>query len=707
MDQQYVSRTVPQQTDETLLDAIGNQHSTETALADLVDNSIEHGASEITIQFITSKKYLARIRVQDDGQGMSPEILEEAMNMRKKSYTEDSLSYFGIGMKMAAVSQAAILRVFSRNESRQISGAQLRRPDAGGANFTEILTDTFAQAQYEAFSREKPGSGTVVELSKLDDVSVSKKDSDRAKWLNALTLRISQHFGLVFHRFLENGSVKIFLEQWVEENEEVGGRIAVYPINPFGFVSPRAGYPANFATRTARRTRLELSCHLVPPNSESDNVKIHGKPLENWGGFYVYRNNRLLQAGGWQELVPSQKDLQLARIKLELTPDLLEDGFRLSAEKVGVKFNDEVRKLIPLAKSRQLEKTVEEFLAEAVEIRKTANKRSQVRQPMTPIIGDENLKIADAIRDLIGFKPHTDPLEIVSLPLNLDQVFELEVERKLLRINSDLFEEGGPLDSEPAYEFFKATLYFLLEGHFTRSKINAATQAKIEQMHRILAVSLGIQELHQELEPSLVIPTPIVLAGTSMPSPPTPKPQKAAAEAPEEIFRPVWSTSTKPSIQREQTLATSETASEKRNQGPSQPTDPAERGSLPLQMNDPDVASMCLQALKDYKRTTDVTSVAESLDRTTDETIALLVPTLIGFSGNLNNTEEAYLADEPFNASEREKVVSRFKDGADLSRLSQETGRTIMQVARVLLDSPKTQLRPSSEVLKQLRDSAR
>lgn len=712
MQEEFISRTVPHKTDETLLEAIGNQHSVESALADLIDNSIEHGASEVAIQLITSDKHLVRIRVQDDGEGMSPDVLEEAMNLRKKKYAKESLSYFGTGMKMASMSQAGVLRVLTKNEERQVSGAQLRKKSAGGSNVTEILREDFALAQYEAFSRERPGSGTVIELLQLEDVSVARKESDRVKWLNGLSTKISLHLGLVFHRFLESGQVRLFIEQWVEQTEEVGGRKVVLPIDPFSFSSPRNGYPANFALRTRGKNRVELKCYIVPPNSESDSVKIHGKSVDNWSGFFVYRHNRLLQAGGWQELVTNPKEYQLARIKLEITDELLNDGFRISSEKVGVKFGDEIKKLIPLARSNQLNLTFEEYLSDTAELRKSASKRSQERQPMTPITGDENHVISQAIRDLIGFKANAEPLEITSVSLNDDQVFELDIENKTLRINSDLFNEGGPLDSEPAYEFFKATLYFLLEGHFTRTSINKATQAKIEQMHRVLASALGIQAIYQEAESSQVIPTPSLLA--EIKSPTRPERRKKEEEQPE-FFRPVWSSGNVKKIQKE-ARDSSENGGDSRVDEKSSPemlqTPPLETRTdsnqvLPAAVRDPDLARLCLQAIKEHRRTYDVASVAEAINRNTDEVVALLVPALIGYTGNLNNSEEAYLADEPLNASDKSKVISRYSDGADLVRISQENGRTVMQIARVILDSPKLQLRPSAEILKRLRQAAR
>ncbi len=538
---EIITRTVRQEPDESLLDALGNQHSLETALADIIDNAIEYGGTEVVVQLITEDEELKVLRVVDNGRGMSPSVLEEAMQLRKKRYSETSLSFFGMGMKMASLSQAAQLRVFTKSELAQISGAQIRRADAGGVFNVEFLSSEFAADEFQSYRRQQPGSGTVIEWQRIDNLPISRNSKEKKRFLEETVRKINSHLGLIFHRFISENTAKIFVEIWDKSSQQVGTRTPAKPIDPFDFRSPIPAYPSSFSGRTQDKTRVEVYCAVVPPGSDSENVKIGSASLEQLSGFYVYRNRRLIQVGGWQNV--SQKpsrDLQLGRVRIELTDELLNAGLKLTAEKTKVKFSPEIQRAVFASKSIQLNKTFEDYLSDLEKLKKASNKRNTGLQPTTRLVGDENAVLKKAIDELIGFKPGPEQVTILSEPLRPDQVFELDIEESMLRINLNLFTENGPLDSETGYEFFKATLYFLLEGHFSKTQLNKSTYAKIEQMHRVLAVALGIQTLDSSDFASPIVITPSIMAGLSK-ADLSVKPVSTPEEPLEISFKSVWS----------------------------------------------------------------------------------------------------------------------------------------------------------------------
>lgn len=704
-----VTRIVPQKPDASLLDVLGSQHNLESALADLIDNSIQYGGTIVTVQLITQESRLERVRIVDNGIGMSQEALEEAMQLRKKTYEDFSLSFFGMGMKMASLSQAASMRVFTQSETGEISGAQMRRQDAGGNFNTEFLEDSFVSKQYESFRRDPPGSGTVVEWMKIDDISISGQKRDREKWLSDVVRRSNSHFGLTFHRFLEQNKVRIFVEIWDSASQEVGSRTPAYPVDPFAFKSPVPGYPANFYGKTASKAKLELTCYLVPPKSSSESVKLKGLSTDQWGGFYFYRNGRLIQAGGWQGLTHKKpKELQFGRVKVELTDELIDAGLRLIGEKNAVKFPDEIKTAVLRAKSAQLEKSFSDYLLDVETTKKNSSRRNLGLQPSVKITGDENSLLISTVEHLIGFKSGFDSLEIISVELNEDQVFEMDIENRELRINSRLFEEDGPLDSETGYEFIKATLYFLLEDHFTKTTLTKNTLHKIEQVHRVLAVSLGIQSLETQAGELEAIPTPAVIAHFEAPHLNV-KPVTQPKEQTEIRFQPVWSSEsaaeTKGLLQEvdgtQATDAVPDSGSFENQELSSQEShaDSSKQSSF---TEDPDLARLGLSILQEYKRTADIASVGLAVSRSDNEVAAILAQLLLNFDGKLDNSEEAFLAGEPFSSSERERLISKFRDGQDLYRLSAESGRTCLHIAKEILDSPLFQLKVPSDVLKKL-----
>ena len=92
-------------------------YNLDTALADIVDNSITAKADAISIRFLwnNGKPWIA---VCDDGEGMSPKELIEAMRFGSQSPNatrdSDDLGRFGLGMKTASISQCRQLTVVSK-----------------------------------------------------------------------------------------------------------------------------------------------------------------------------------------------------------------------------------------------------------------------------------------------------------------------------------------------------------------------------------------------------------------------------------------------------------------------------------------------------------------------------------------------------------------------------------------------------------------
>src|SRR6187455_2838665 len=79
--------------------SIGYSH--ETAIADLLDNSVTAGARKIDVRFPPGRpEYLA---VLDNGRGMTPDALVESMRHgsrdSKEAIPQEDLGRFGLGLK--------------------------------------------------------------------------------------------------------------------------------------------------------------------------------------------------------------------------------------------------------------------------------------------------------------------------------------------------------------------------------------------------------------------------------------------------------------------------------------------------------------------------------------------------------------------------------------------------------------------------------
>ena len=98
--------------------AIG--YSLPEALSDLIDNSIDAKAKNVVIQFGRTNDELKFIQVIDDGEGITPDHIDNAManGVTSQKKTDSSLGCFGLGMKTASFAIADSLTVFSRAKDK-------------------------------------------------------------------------------------------------------------------------------------------------------------------------------------------------------------------------------------------------------------------------------------------------------------------------------------------------------------------------------------------------------------------------------------------------------------------------------------------------------------------------------------------------------------------------------------------------------------
>src|SRR6266404_9927266 len=89
------------------MQTIGRNHAFETAIADLVDNSVDAGAAHTLIRFVRNADQLIGLLVIDDGRGMTEKQLDVAMTVGgRRKYGPSELGRFGLGLKAASFSQA-------------------------------------------------------------------------------------------------------------------------------------------------------------------------------------------------------------------------------------------------------------------------------------------------------------------------------------------------------------------------------------------------------------------------------------------------------------------------------------------------------------------------------------------------------------------------------------------------------------------------
>jgi hypothetical protein len=294
------------------LRAIG--YSPETAIADLVDNSIAASASTILIDFHWAGPDSTML-LTDDGHGMSEPELVNAMRPGSKNPLQErsaaDLGRFGMGLKTASFSQCRRLTVLSRPLEGAVSYRCWDLNHIGQTGNWHLLKWASTPAYTDILRNMKHGTVVVWELAdRLAGGLLNGRDKDLAKF-NQLIERIQWHLEMTFHRFLQRGLViKIngaCLEPW---DPFLAGRKGTQRL-------PEEEPAENVVVRP-----YILPHHRMFATDDEYHAAARIRGWNGHQGFYVYRNDRLLVAGDWLGLCARDEHHRLARIAVSIPASL-------------------------------------------------------------------------------------------------------------------------------------------------------------------------------------------------------------------------------------------------------------------------------------------------------------------------------------------------------------------------------------------------
>ena len=178
-------------------------YSFETAVADIIDNSISAGATDIRVCFMSKDPQW--LCIEDNGSGMTGPELETAMRYGSHSPSDirnkDDLGRFGLGLKTASMSQCRKVTVISKRDGRIVAACwDLDHIIQTGEWSLQLWPDEEIKNLPGYLFLEANDSGTVVLWQKFDclqqeSVNVQQTFDEKIE----LTRK---HIALVFHRFL-------------------------------------------------------------------------------------------------------------------------------------------------------------------------------------------------------------------------------------------------------------------------------------------------------------------------------------------------------------------------------------------------------------------------------------------------------------------------------------------------------------------------
>ena len=312
-------------------------YQVNTAVADIIDNSIAADASHVEVEFKLRYDGSLALRIWDDGTGMEPDVLIKAMRYGAPARpSKASLGKFGLGLKTASTAFCRRLTVLSRpTPEAQLQFATWDLDEIRHANLWVLPHGPATPQHATEFNRFLSGKkGTLVLWDKVDrvlkDPGIAKKPPEAKRAMDKIEGSLREHLGMVFQRFLDpadgrarnltiqlNGTPVLAWDPFcasfskMEKREEFeveipGGETGLFVVR--AFILPRKEeFPSEDAWRFSA---------LKNKNQ----------------GIYIYRENRMIHGPDWLDLFAKEPHMTLLRVEFSFDHKL-DEYFQVDIKK--------------------------------------------------------------------------------------------------------------------------------------------------------------------------------------------------------------------------------------------------------------------------------------------------------------------------------------------------------------------------------------
>ncbi len=307
-----------------------------TAVADIIDNSIAANATKVDIRVDMNPKDEITVYIADNGSGMDLDGLKNAMTYGSRVRPDlGSLGKFGLGLKTASTAFCRCLSVISRGEKNgETRKAQwdldyVASKHAWKLKLPEVSEDEMLMLDETAGE----GTGTLVVWEKVD--RLLKNYNNRGNRQNALKRKINDlqfHIAMVYQRFLDESD-----KRGADVSITVNGK-SIEPWNPFVPGEPLTELVGNDELHVdmpdGSSSSVIIKAYLLPNKDafSTPQASKEAKISNDMQGFYVYRENRLIHYGDWLNLYINEPHGSLLRVEFSFD-HTLDDAFNVDIKK--------------------------------------------------------------------------------------------------------------------------------------------------------------------------------------------------------------------------------------------------------------------------------------------------------------------------------------------------------------------------------------
>jgi len=318
-----------------------------TAMADIIDNSIAANSSLIDIRIDMDFMGDITIYIADNGSGMNEDGLIDAMTYGSPQRPNPkSLGKFGLGLKTASTAFSRCLSVTTRSgKDEQILKARWDLDHVAKVNEWELLFPDPDEKEIDLLESVTDGkSGTVVTWEKIDRLLKDYENpsgTHARRALEKIKDSLKEHVSMVYQRFLDKNYTGVQNIEIMIDGE------SVQPWDPFCKNEPNTQKVAE-RTQDAEfedgtKTAFTVSAYVLPRKEEfsTEESRKNAKLSNDLQGFYVYRENRLIHFGDWMGMFTNEPHSTLLRVEFSFDYHM-DEAFHVDIKKSQIKLRDEL-----------------------------------------------------------------------------------------------------------------------------------------------------------------------------------------------------------------------------------------------------------------------------------------------------------------------------------------------------------------------------
>jgi len=307
-----------------------------TAIADLVDNSIAADATVVRVHLGLNPRGDVDLLIVDNGSGMNTEGLENALTYGSKRRDDKaSLGKFGLGLKTATTAFARKLTLTSR-DAETATTAVWDLDDVAEHGWTIAFQPEPDPLSVSYLNAVTSGPGTTVRWEKVDRVLrdyANPVGGHAQRAIERLSAALIDHLAMVFQRFLDSNDERARTVQLFVNDKAVS---AWDPFGPGAEVLIVKSWDVVYSA-DGSKAPLHLRAVVLPRKADmnaayGEDASTAARLGNDTQGIYVYRENRLIHGPDWLGFWTQEPHSTLARVELDFGHEL-DGAFQIDVKK--------------------------------------------------------------------------------------------------------------------------------------------------------------------------------------------------------------------------------------------------------------------------------------------------------------------------------------------------------------------------------------